>query len=101
LVRIFYLQADTNCKETLRLKIKLFVVFASITALIAGAMSVNSLATPNKGAENIELDAGKRGQVHFPHRQHQDRIGDCQICHSVFPQKSGSIAELKAAGKLK
>jgi len=88
-------------KETLRLKIKLFIIFASITALMAGAMSVNCLATQDKGAENIELEGGRRGNVHFPHRRHQGQLDDCQICHAVFPQKSGSITELKAEGKLK
>ena len=83
------------------MKLKLMVVLVSISAMIAGVMTANSMATQNKGAENIELEGGKRGNVHFPHHQHQDRIGDCQICHSVFPQKSGSIQELKAEGRLK
>jgi hypothetical protein len=83
------------------MKLKLWVVSVSIIAMIASAMVVSSMATQNKGAENLELNGGKRGNVPFPHRQHQDRIGDCQICHTVFPQKSGSIAELKAEGKLK
>ena len=58
-------------------------------------------ANENKGAENIDLKAGSRGNVFFPHRRHQNKLGDCRICHSVFPQKAGSIAELKAEGKLK
>jgi len=100
-VRIFYAQANTKSKETFNMKIKLLIAFASIITLIAGAMSVNSLATTNKGAANIEINGGKRGNVPFPHHQHQARIGDCQICHSVFAQKSGSINELKAEGTLK
>jgi len=83
------------------MKLKLLVVFVSIFTMLAGAMVVSSMATQNKGAENIEINGGKRGNVPFPHRQHQARIGDCKICHSVFPQKSGSIAELKAEGTLK
>jgi len=83
------------------MKFKLFAILVAITAIIAGAMAASSMATQNKGAENIEIDGGKRGKVPFPHRQHQARIEDCQICHSVFPQKSGSIAELKTDGKLK
>lgn len=83
------------------MKLKLLVVFVSIFTLLTGAMVVSSMATQNKGAENIEINGGTRGNVPFPHRQHQARIGDCKICHSVFPQKSGSIAELKAAGTLK
>ena len=83
------------------MKLKLLVALVSITAMIAGAMAANSMATQNKGAENIEINGGKRGNVPFPHRQHQAQIGDCQICHTVFPQKAGSITELKAEGTLK
>ncbi|MGB5747367.1 MAG: cytochrome c3 family protein [Desulfobacterales bacterium] len=83
------------------MKLKLLVVLVSIFTILAGAMVVNSMATQNKGAANIEINGGKRGNVPFPHHQHQARIGDCKICHSVFPQKSGSIAELKAEGTLK
>jgi hypothetical protein len=101
LVRIFYPQAHTNYKEPLSLKIKLFIVFASISALITGFSAALTMADQNKGAANIEINGGKRGNVPFPHHQHQARIGDCQICHAVFAQKSGSIKELKAEGKLK
>ena len=83
------------------MKLKLFVVLISITVICAGAMAASSTATQNKGAENIIIKGGKRGNVHFPHRQHQERIKDCQICHTKFPQKAGSIEALKAEGKLK
>jgi hypothetical protein len=39
--------------------------------------------------------------VHFPHHRHQDALGDCNICHDLFPKKLGSIDELKNQGKLK
>jgi c(7)-type cytochrome triheme protein len=83
------------------MKLKLWVVSVSIIAMIASAMVASSMATQNKGAENLELNGGSRGNVPFPHRQHQDQIGDCKICHSVFPQKTGSIKELKTEGTLK
>jgi len=83
------------------MKLKLWVVSVLIIAMIASAMVVSSMATQNKGAENLELNGGSRGNVPFPHRQHQDQTGDCKICHSVFPQKTGSIKELKAEGTLK
>ena len=54
----------------------------------------------NQGAAEIVLDGGTSGNVHFPHRQHQEKLRDCAICHSVYPQKAGSIEELKAQGKL-
>ena len=95
------LQADPNSQGPVKMKPKLLAVFVAIIAILAGAMVVSSMTTPNKGSENIELDGGKRGNVPFPHRQHQDQLSDCQICHAVFPRKSGSIAVLKADGKLK
>ena len=49
----------------------------------------------------VLLFGGKRGKVPFPHHQHQNNLGDCKICHSVFPQKSGIIEKLKSEGKLK
>ena len=83
------------------MKLKLFLILVSIAVILSGVMAVSSMATQNKGAENIEIDGGKRGKIPFPHRQHQAQLGDCQICHTVFPQKAGSIKELKAEGKLK
>ena len=78
-----------------------------VLLLIAGLMIVGTaaadrgIASENKGAGKIMLDGGSRGNVPFPHHLHQDNLKDCQICHSVFEQKTGSIAELKARGKLK
>lgn len=83
------------------MKRKLILLLISITVLLAGAMSAGSMASQNKGAENIELEGGKRGKVPFPHRQHQANLKDCEICHTVFPQKTGSIEALKSEGKLK
>lgn len=83
------------------MKIQILVVSLLVAALIAGFAAALTMADQNKGAAEIELNGGTRGNVPFPHHQHQDRIGDCKICHSKFPQKSGSIAELKAQGKLK
>jgi hypothetical protein len=69
--------------------------------LVSGAAVALCNSEQNKGAKEIELKAGKRGNVYFPHRSHQERLGDCNICHSVFEQKPGIIEELKAQGKLK
>ena len=90
-----------NSWGRVNMKFKLVVLLVSMSAMITGVMAANSMATQNKGAENIEINGGTRGNVPFPHHQHQERIGDCEICHSVFPQKTGSIEELKADGKLK
>jgi Cytochrome c7 and related cytochrome c len=76
-----------------------------LTALvIIGVVCVSFAAvfaqTQNPGAAEIVLDGGAMGNVKFPHQRHQQKLVDCTICHSVYPQKSGSIEELKAQGKL-
>ena len=82
------------------MKIKLSVVLISIAAIVIGSSVAFSDNDQNKGAESIEIDGGTGGKVSFPHHQHQENLADCTICHSVFPQKPGSIEELKAQGKL-
>ena len=83
------------------MKMKLFLLMFTVAALIAGSVAAVCLAVENQGAEEIELPGGERGQVPFPHRQHQKNLGDCQICHSVFPQELGAIEKLKTEGTLK
>jgi hypothetical protein len=65
------------------------------------AMTLPSNAVENRGAADIVIEGGERGDVHFPHLQHQDRLVDCNICHAVFPQEKGAIETLKAEGQLK
>ncbi len=69
--------------------------------LVSGAAVALCNTEQDRGAKEIELQGGKRGSVFFPHRLHQENLVDCQICHAIFEQKAGSIAELKAQGKLK
>ena len=83
------------------MKVKLVLILASMVALIAGSSIANSPSIENQGAEKIELDGGKRGKVPFPHRLHQEQLGDCEICHLIFPQEAGAIKNLKEQGKLK
>jgi hypothetical protein len=67
----------------------------------AGSVALSKAPVENKGAAEIKLPGGKRGSVPFPHHQHQNKLGDCDICHAVFPQEAGIIETLKAEGKLK
>lgn len=75
-------------------KTLLLVVFFSCMAGLA-------FAEENRGAKEMELFGGKRGKVPFPHQQHQNRLPDCQVCHSLFPQKAGAIEDYEAKGQLK
>jgi hypothetical protein len=83
------------------MKFKLSVVLISIATIVIGSSVAFSDDDQNKGANSIEMEGGTRGKVPFPHHRHQETLGDCTICHSVFPQKSGGIEELKAQGQLK
>jgi hypothetical protein len=52
--------------------------------------------------ENIVLDGGRTGKVHFPHKRHHEALKeDCSACHALFPEEAGAIARFKAAGKFK
>ena len=83
------------------MRVKLFVILVSMVALVGGSSIAVSPAAENQGVESMDLEGGKRGKVPFPHRQHQKNLGDCQICHSIFPQELGAIPKLKAQGALK
>ena len=78
-------------------------IVGPLVALILVSAAVGAFCTTgqDKGASDIDLIGGKRGNVPFPHHLHQEKLGDCQICHSVFEQKSGSIEALKSQGKIK
>ena len=79
------------------MKVKLFII------LIIAVLSVTptGIALENKGAKELEMPGGVRGKVPFPHHRHQNALGNCDVCHILFPQVRGSIEKLKAEGKLK
>jgi cytochrome c-type protein NrfB len=72
----------------------------AIAIVLASIFLLGATAVQNKGAEQITIGAGERGAVHFPHHLHQGKLGDCNICHSYFPQKPHAIEQLKKEGKL-
>ena len=92
--------AMSNVKSLMKIRI-LLLLCIGILMVAPGSAATSGIATENKGAAEFKLPGGKRGLVPFPHHRHQDKLGDCEICHSVFPQKAGIIKKLKAQGKLK
>ncbi len=74
------------------------IVTILIIVIFTGVVAV---AVENEGAKDIKLDGGKKGVVAFPHHKHQDAIGDCKVCHRIFPKTAGIIKDLKIQGKLK
>ena len=76
----------------------------TLILLCAAILLVAALALAGgqpRGADNMVLEGGSTGWVPFPHHRHQDALGDCMACHTLFPQQAGSIVALKAEGKLK
>jgi len=80
------------------MKLKLIIIIL----ILFGVTSMVVMASENseKGAPNITLDGGKKGNIDFPHHMHQDNIRDCNVCHDLFPQQPGVIQYLKNQGKL-
>ena len=76
---------------------------ALFLTIILAMFLVTSIAISdqNKGAATIVLQGGSSGNVSFPHHRHQNALGDCNLCHGLFPQNAGSAERLKAEGKLK
>ena len=84
----------------MKFRICLLLIVAMLV-FAAASIALSSAPVENKGAAEITLPGGTRGPVPFPHHQHQNKLVDCQICHSLYPQKDGIIEELKTAGTLK
>jgi cytochrome c-type protein NrfB len=78
------------------MKTRWFIMILAGAALIASM----AVAADNKGAEQISIDSGAKANVPFPHRAHQDRLKDCNICHALFPQEPGALGQLKSIGQL-
>lgn len=76
---------------------KLLAILVVFGMVFFAALAV---ANQNKGAADMMLDGGTKGNIPFPHQKHQENLKDCNVCHDLFPQSSGSINVLKAAGKL-
>lgn len=75
---------------------------ALAAVLLMAALCSGMPAETENGAEDIMVDAGKKGSVFFPHRRHQETASiTCQACHELFPKEPGSISRLKSEGTLK
>lgn len=78
----------------MKLKIVAMVVLIFSAAFALGAVV-------NQGPQQIDINTGGKGLVPFPHRVHQNTLGDCNICHQFFPKEKDSILRLKNEGQLK
>jgi hypothetical protein len=80
-------------EDMIKRVVGVLIIFAFFVTMAAWAQG-------DCGAENIDISAGYKGRVPFPHHTHQAAINDCNSCHSVFPQKTGGIGELVDKGEL-
>lgn len=75
-------------------------VWAIMVMFLISLAAALAVAEQNKGAEKMMLEGGTRGEVPFPHREHQERLEVCNTCHDLFPQEEGAIERLKEEGTL-
>lgn len=80
---------------------KKVILFSTVLMMVFAFSLSGAVAGQNKGAKEMKLDGGSKGEVPFTHSKHQERLGDCNVCHSLFPQSSGAIDENKQKGDLK
>jgi len=78
-------------------KIWILVLTGSLLFVLAAA----AVQAVSQGPEQITIFGGSRGKVPFPHAQHQARLKDCTICHSLFPQEADAMKKMKEQGALK
>ena len=68
-----------------------------ILAVLLGAAFI---AAEDRGRAEFSVFGGSRGEVPFTHRQHQEKLNDCNICHDYFPQQKDAIKSMKEKGEL-
>lgn len=90
-------------REKLQESSKLIILTISIISIIVISCVDSSTGSDDvdKGTEKKILEGGERGKVPFAHRIHQEKLGDCNICHSFFPKEPGSIQKMIKKGDLK
>ncbi|WP_319405583.1 cytochrome c3 family protein [uncultured Desulfosarcina sp.] len=72
----------------------------AVAAAVLGFFAAIAAAA-NHGPETINIFGGQSGNVPFTHAQHQNRLNDCNVCHSIFPQETDAIKRMKESGALK
>lgn len=80
---------------------RLLAGIVGIILLFAAMLNAATQTEADNGAEEIMIDAGPKGTVFFPHRQHQESEGiNCQTCHDLFPREPNVINRLIKEGTL-
>ena len=82
------------------LSLFLLSVISGVVLAVAFSFAAQPTGAPNV-TPNITIDGGNRGNVRFPHQKHIDALGDCNVCHELYPTTAGIIEKLKKQGELK
>lgn len=82
----------------MRNRIGFILLLLTLLGMTALAVAVADIDT---GAKEMTLTSGEKGDVWFPHRQHQENLNDCKKWHDIFPQEAGIIQKMKTDGALK
>ncbi len=77
---------------------KTVLCFFVVISVLAGGMAYSSDGKAIKAM--IELKAGNKGDVTFPHEKHRKAIEDCMTCHKMYPQKTDAISGEMKTGKI-
>jgi hypothetical protein len=77
----------------------ILLVVTAITLSLALTVSM-SIAEQNKGEAEITLNPDGKKPANFPHKDHQDRLKDCGVCHhTAVDGKKTPLAEGDAVAK--
>jgi cytochrome c553 len=79
---------------------KKMIVLSVVFLVAIGFTSFLSAADKPAMKAVIDIPAGEKGNVNFPHAKHQKAVENCMTCHNLFPQKDNGITELMKQGKL-
>lgn len=90
-----------TAKTTVLAVLMAVVLIGSLSPAINAVSPEAGGEQSDKGAAMIQMESGRLPAVAFPHRQHQSRIDDCNVCHRMFPQKRGAIRSMQEEGELK
>ncbi len=76
---------------------KAIVIGISVLSLLF----VGNVFAADMGQATMVLKGGHMGDIQFPHKLHQEKVGNCDACHKLFPKEAGAIEKGMAAGTLK
>ena len=97
--KLAYVQGVSRKQIIMTKKKNLKQLFCAVFLVVVTSFAVMA-SGEGMGPEMMTLNGGRFGDVLFTHGIHQKMFSDCNVCHQLFPKKTGIIVELKSEGKL-